>query len=238
MGQINLLDKYPKSKRPIEERGKRKLAGEGWIEPKEKDNESILMDQMLLNRARQFGREYFDGDRLYGYGGYYYDSKYWSMTAKRIVEYYSLPAKSKILDVGCAKGFLLYDIKRQYPDMEIAGIDISEYAITKSKPEIRKFLTEGNAARLPYQNKIFDLVISINTVDHLDIEDCKKALLEIERVKNKHSFITVNAWRNELEKERLEKWNITAKTAMHVDDWKRVFEIVGYTGDYYWFFPE
>ncbi len=237
MAEINLLDLYPSSKRPLEERGKRKLAGVGWIslDREQRDNADILIEYKLLERARQFGKEYFDGDRLYGYGGYYYDSRFWTDTVRRFGGYYKLKEDTAVLDIGCAKGFMLYDFKKLIPNINVAGIDISQYAYEQAMEEIKPFITVGNAKILPYPDRFFELVISINTVDYLPLEECKQALREIERVKKKHSFISVHAWRNDEERERMLKWNITALTYMHVDDWKKLFKEVGYKGDYWWF---
>lgn len=237
MSEINLLDLYPKAKRPIEKRGRRKLAGKGYliknIAPR--DNQEILFEYKLLERARQFGQEYFDADRLYGYGGYYYNPRFWTKTVRRFRDYYHLSEDAWILDVGCAKGFLLYDFMRWSQSLHLRGVDISSYAREHAKSEVKSFISTCNAKSLPFENKSFDLVISINTVDHLPLEECKQAIREIQRVARKNSFITVNAWRNEEERERLLKWNITALTVMHIDDWKQLFCEIGYTGDYYWF---
>jgi len=240
MAEINLLDLYPRSKRPIEERGRRKLAGGGWLmpRPEERDNTEILVEYQLLERARQFGKEYFDGDRLYGYGGYYYHPRFWTDTVRRFRDYYHLADDASVLDVGCAKGFMMYDFKKLMPNITIAGIDISQYAYDNAIEEMKSFIKVGNAKSLPYSDKSFDLVISINTIDHLPLEECKQALREIQRVSKKDAFISVNAWRTDKERELLLKWNLTALTYMHVDDWKRLFEEVGYTGDYYWFIAE
>ena len=220
MGQeINLLDLYPRSKRPIEERGK-------------------LVTEEHRRIARQFGKEYFDGDRLYGYGGYYYHPRFWQATVKRFRDYYRLAEGASVLDVGCAKGFMLHDFKELMPNLAIAGIDISEYGIEHAIETVKPFLRVGNAKELSYEDNSFDLVISINTIHNLPLEECKQALREIQRVSRKHAFITMDAWRTEEERERMMKWNLTALTYMHVDDWKRLFAEVGYTGDYYWFIAE
>jgi ubiquinone/menaquinone biosynthesis C-methylase UbiE len=219
MVEINLLDRYPKSKRPIEERGKH-----------------ITEEHRKI--ARKFGKEYFDGDRLSGYGGYYYHTRFWQETVKRFRDYYNLNNKNSILDVGCGKGFMLHDFKQLLPELNVAGIDISQYAIENAIEDMRQYVQVGNAYELPYPDKSFDLVISINTIHNLPLNLCRKALQEIERVARSHTFITVDAWRNEQEKENLMKWNLTAQTYMHVNDWKKIFDEVGYTGDYYWFFIE
>lgn len=216
---MNLLDSYPRSKRPIEERGN-------------------LITEEHHKVAREFGKEYFDGERLYGYGGYYYHPRFWQATVKRFRGFYQLAEHASVLDVGCAKGFMLHDFKEAMPNLTIAGIDISGYAIEHAIETTKPFLRVGNAKELPYEDKSFDLVISINTIHNLPLEECKQALREIQRVGRKHAFITVDAWRTNEERERMMKWNLTALTYMHVDDWKRLFTEVGYTGDYYWFTAE
>ena len=217
--EINLLDLYPRSKRPIEERAK-------------------LVTEEHRKIARLFGKEYFDGDRMYGYGGYSYHPRFWQATVRRIRDYYQLPEDASVLDVGCAKGFMLHDFKQLMPNLTIAGIDISQYAYDHAIEDVKPFIRVGNAKELPYPDKSFDLVISINTVHNLSFEECKQALCEIQRVSCSHAFITVDAWRNEEEHQRMLMWNLTALTYMHVDDWKKLFEEAGYTGDYYWFIAE
>ena len=214
--EIDLLDQYPRSKRPIEERG------------------ALVSDDHRLV-ARQFGKEFFDGERLYGYGGYEYHPRFWQATVRRFQEYYGLAGNVKVLDIGCAKGFMLHDFKEMSPELTVAGIDISEYAIESSIDTVRQYLEVGNAKSLPFPDDSFDLVISINTVHNLPEKDCRKALREIERVSRGHSFITVDAWRTEKEREQMLKWNLTALTYMHVAQWEKLFREVGYTGDYYWF---
>lgn len=219
MAEINLLDLYPRSKRPIEERSK-------------------LVTEYHRKTARKFGQEYFDGERLFGYGGYNYHPRFWQATVKRFCDYYQLAEDSCVLDVGCGKGFMLHDFKELMPKLTVAGIDISEYAIKHAIENVKFFLRVGNAKELPYEDNSFDLVISINTIHNLPLEECKQALREIQRVTRKHAFVTMDAWRTEEERKRLMKWNLTALTYMHVDDWKKLFAEVGYTGDYYWFIAE
>lgn len=220
MGQeINLLDLYPKSKRPIEERGK-------------------LITEEHRAVARRFDREYFDGDRLTGYGGYNYHPRFWTETVKRFRDHYGLAEDARILDVGAGKGFMLHDFKLLMPKADIRGIDVSQYAHDNAKPESKAFLQVANATALPFEDNSFDLVLAINTIHNLPIEQCKTALREIQRVSRKHAFVVIDAWRNEAEHQALLKWNLTALTYMHVDDWRRTFDEVGYTGDYWWFIAE
>ncbi|HVX14861.1 MAG TPA: class I SAM-dependent methyltransferase [Pirellulales bacterium] len=217
--EIDLLDRYPRSKRPIDER-------------------AALITDDHRRIARQFGKEFFDGDRLCGYGGYHYHPRFWQETVRRIRDYYGLADDAAILDVGCGKGFMLYDFQQLMPRATLAGIDISSYAHEQALPAVKPLLKVGCATQLPYADRSFDLVISINTIHNLPLEGCKQSLREIERVSRGHRFVTVDAWRTDAERDRLLKWILTALTYMHVDDWKRLFAEVGYTGDYYWFIPE
>ena len=103
--------------------------------------------------AKKFSEDYWDGDRRICYGGYRYLEGRWEKVARTIADHYPLPSNPKILDIGCGKGFLLYDFLKVIPDAEIHGIDISEYAIANCKPEIRNNLQVGNAINLPWRTK-------------------------------------------------------------------------------------
>jgi ubiquinone/menaquinone biosynthesis C-methylase UbiE len=182
--------------------------------------------------SRRFGQEYFDGDRKYGYGGYSYDKKYWVATVKNFIEYYALKPNSSILDIGCAKGFMLKDFKSLLPDSKLKGIDISNYAIENAHRDVKNFLIQGNAIALPFSDRTFDLVISINTIHNLKKKDCVESLKEIQRVSKGNSFVMVDGWRSEVEKEKLEAWVLTAQTILSVEQWIELFNEAGYTGDY------
>ena len=241
MAEINLMDRYPHARRPIVARGKLKLARGGRLAvaaTASRTTEDLMVEHALLQTARRFGREYFDGDRLYGYGGYYYDQKFWTPTARRLHEHYQLAAGASVLAVGCAKGFLLHDLKRLYPDLTVAGVDISSYAIEHATPEIKPFVQVGDATRLPFPDRSFDLVVSINTVSNPALAQCRQAIREVMRVSRGRSFITVHAWRTDEQRERLMKWNLTALTSMHVSDWEKLFREINYTGDYYYWFAD
>ncbi len=218
MAEINLLANYPKSKRNIKERVKAK-------NPKD------------VAIARKFGKEFFDGNRNHGYGGFSYNSKYWTDVVKTFIEYWKIEPDTSILDVGCAKGFMLHDLKLKIPTLDIKGVDISEYAIQNSLDSVKDNLMVADAKNLPFEDNSFDIVISINTIHNLDIEDCAKAVKEIERVSRKGAFITVDAYNNDEEKKRMFDWNLTAKTIMSVEEWKIFFNKNNYTGDYFWFIP-
>jgi len=216
--EIDLLKEYPKTKRNIDERGQEKTEEDRAI-------------------ARKFGKEFFDGDRRHGYGGFNYLSRFWQPVIPTFQEYWGLQASNSVLDVGCAKGFMLHDLAEMVPGVEVKGVDISEYAIENAIDDMKSHVQVANATQLPFDDSSFDVVISINTVHNLAREECGVALQEIERVSRGKSFITVDAYRNEDEKKRMFAWNLTAKTIMSVDEWIALFEEVGYTGDYFWFIP-
>ncbi len=216
--EINLMRKYPVTKRNAKERAEQKSEEDRRI-------------------ARQFGKEFFDGDRRYGYGGYNYNPRFWEPVIPDFVKHFGLTKDSSVLDVGCGKGFMLYDLWRAVPGITVRGIDISEYAIENCKDEMKPYLEVGEARKLSFPDNSFDVVISITTLHNLDREGCLQGLREIERVSRGKSFITVDAYRNEEEKKEMEDWNLTALTVMHVDEWKAFFKEAGYTGDYYWFMP-
>ena len=153
-------------------------------------------------------------------------------------DYYDLPDDAAILDIGCAKGFMLNDFKELMPSCTVEGIDVSAYAIDNSLPSVKQYLRAGSAEKLPYPDKSFDLVVSINSIHNLPPERLRTALREVERVSRGHSYVTLDAWRNDQEQENLYKWVLTAESMMHVDDWKKLFNEVGYTGDYWWFIAD
>lgn len=216
--EIDLLKNYPRTPRDVNAR----LASKS-----EKSREI----------ARRFDREFFDGEREFGYGGFSYNEKYWSPVLPDFDQHFGNLATKSILDVGCAKGFMLFDLLRLYPGAKVKGVDISDYAILHSIPEVRPFLQVANAKSLPFKDDEFDLVISINTIHNLNLKECKEALREISRVSRDQAFITVDAYRNEEERERMLAWNLTARTILSVEDWVTLFEEVGYKGDYFWFIP-
>ena len=218
MAEIDLLEHYPKTKRQVHERGQEKTEEDRKV-------------------GRLFGKDYFDGERRFGYGGYQYQPRFWQPVVPTFIKHFGLTPQSSVLDVGCAKGFMLYDLSQALPGITLKGIDISPYAIEHAIEPIKPLLQIGDAAKLPFADKSFDVVISINTVHNLPLEQCKQALKEISRVAKKGSFVTMDAYRTPQEKERMDAWNLTALTYMHVDEWKKLFSEVGYTGDYFWFIP-
>ena len=149
-----------------------------------------------------------------------------------MAQHYELPPKPKILDIGCGKGFLLYDILQVIPEAEVYGIDISSYAISHCKPEISNHLQLGNATNLPWSDNTFDLVISINTFHNLLAYDLDLALREMERVGKQHKYICVESYRNEEEKANLLYWQVTCEAFNTPEEWKWWFQHAKYSGDF------
>ena len=182
--------------------------------------------------SRQFGREYFDGDRKYGYGGFTYHPRFWTETVRLFARHYGLQPHARILDVGCAKGFMLKDFRRLMPLSDLVGLDASTYAIEHADLEVAHHLMVGDARNLPFPDSSFDLVISVNTLHNLERLDCIRAVVEIERVSSGNSFIMVDGWRTQEEREKLEAWTLTAVTMLSASEWISLFENAGYSGDY------
>jgi protein-L-isoaspartate(D-aspartate) O-methyltransferase len=181
--------------------------------------------------AKKFDVEYWDGSRDTGYGGYKYDGR-WLDVARRMARHYGLKSGDCVLDVGCGKGFLLYEFTQAVPGIEVVGLDISRYALEHAKEEVRPFLFEGNAVSLPYPDGSFDLVVSINTLHNLQLPELEKALREIERVGRKAKYILMDGYRNEQEKVNLLYWQLTCECFFTPREWEWIFRATGYTGDY------
>jgi SAM-dependent methyltransferase len=213
VAEVDLLDRYPRTTRDI--------AARAAAVPAQREV------------ASRFAREYFDGDRGQGYGGYRYDGR-WVPVAERFRDHYALRAGQRVLDVGCAKGFLLHDLLHVVPGLRVAGLDLSSYAITHAMDDVRPNLVLGSADRLPFGDRSVDLVVSINTVHNLDRAACVRALAEIERVSRRHRYVQVDSWLNESQREKFERWQLTARTYFDPAGWRGLFAEAGYRGDYYW----
>ena len=181
--------------------------------------------------ARHFDREYFDGDRKFGYGGYRYDGR-WRPFARTLADHYGLTPGGHVLDIGCGKGFLLHDFRIEVPGVEIAGVDVSTYAIENAMEDVRPFVRVADATTLPYPDKSFDLVVSVNTLHNLRLPELARALKEMERVGRGGKYIVVDGYRTEREKVNLMYWQLTCESLMAPEAWQWVFDQVGYTGDF------
>ena len=181
--------------------------------------------------ACRFGRDYWDGERRYGFGGYRYDGR-WRKVAEAMINHYGLKSGARILDVGCGKGFLLYEFTQALPGCEIAGIDISDYAVANAKPEVKDRLTVGSCVELPWPDRSFDFVVSITTLHNLKNYELWPALREIQRVGRGAKHVTIESYRNEREKANLLYWQLTCRAFMTPEEWEFVFAETGYDGDY------
>lgn len=187
--------------------------------------------------AKQWGFDYWDGDRRTGYGGMRYDGR-WRPVAEAMARHYGLKAGDRILDVGCGKAFLLYEFTQVVPGVGVAGLDISAYALAHAKEEVRPFLTEGRAHQLPYADRSFDLVLSINTLHNLPCYELDQALREVERVGRRHKFLCVESYRTEEEKANLLYWQLTCEAFHTPEEWDWWFRQTGYSGDHGFIFFE
>ncbi|MBU0480954.1 MAG: methyltransferase domain-containing protein [Proteobacteria bacterium] len=187
--------------------------------------------------AKRFDYEYWDGDRRNGYGGFHYDGR-WEPMARRLIDHYGLQDGQRVLDVGCGKGFLLYELKRILPGLVVRGLDISPYALENAKEEIRPFLDLGHARQLPYQDQSFDFILSLTTLHNLYLFDLMAALRELERVKSGNSYLVVESYRNEEEKANLLHWQLTCEAFFTPEEWEYIFAETGYSGDYSFIFFE
>ena len=214
MPEFNLLGAPPKIMRDVGER------------MRNKDRNRPL--------ALKYDFEYFDGTRDQGYGGYHYDGR-WVQVAKTIVERYGLKSGDRILDVGCAKGFLMKDIVDVLPGLEVWGLDVSQYAIEHCHPDVTGRMLRGSCDSLPFANAVFQAVVAVNVIHNLDRRGVVQALREIERVGSPGcAFVQIDAYRNDDELEIFEAWMLTARTYCKPHEWEAIFHEANYTGDYFW----
>jgi ubiquinone/menaquinone biosynthesis C-methylase UbiE len=214
MAEIDLLRSLPKTGRDISARASAKTA------------ERIAI-------ARQFGEMYFDGPREYGYGGYRYDGR-WITVAQEIIRHFGLAAGKRVLDVGCAKGFLVKDLMKVCPGLEAFGLDVSEYALMHCETEVAGRLHLGTATKLPFPDRSFDAVISINTIHNLERGGVIQALREMERLAPGRGFVQVDAYHTPEQRALFEQWVLTARFHDYPRAWLGVFKEAGYTGDWNW----
>lgn len=214
MGEVDLLRALPKPKRNIEKRHEAK-------------------DPAVIAIAKQYGEMYWDGPREYGYGGYNYDGR-WRPVARDIIEHFGLVAGARVLDVGCGKGFLVKDLMLECPGLEAFGLDVSLYAITHAPPELTGRLHLGTAEKLPFADKSFDCVISLNTIHNFSRNGVIKVMKEIQRLSAGKAFVQVDSYYTQEQKEVFESWVLTADFYDYPDGWVAAFEEAGYTGDYFW----
>jgi len=182
--------------------------------------------------AKQWGYDYWDGDRRINYGGYRYMPGRWAPVGQAMIDHYGLKPGDKILDIGCGKGFQLYELTQLLPGLEVHGVDVSSYAIENGKEEIKDHLQVGNANSLPFPDDYFDFVFSVTALHNLHNYDLDKALREMERVGKNNKYLCVEAYRNEEEKANLLYWQVTCEAFCTPEEWEWWFKQTGYNGDY------
>ena len=183
-------------------------------------------------KAREFEYDYWDGERRFGYGGYKYIKDRWKQVAEDLIENYNLDNNSSVLDVGCGKAFILYEMKKILPNLKISGFDISKYGVENAKEEVKDFLFTHNAKdKFPFKDNSFDLVITLACLHNLKINDLENSIKEIQRV-GKNSYIMVEGYRSELELFNLQCWALTAESFFDDDEWLWIFNKCNYSGDY------
>ena len=218
MTEVDLLRRYPRAKRKIQAR-----------------NTARTPEAIAL--SKQYGFDYFDGSRETGYGGYRYDGR-WIPIVEDIVAHFGLQPGDRVLDVGCAKGFLVKDLMKVCPGLEAFGVDISEYALMNCEPEVVGRLHLGNAIKLPFPDRSFAAVIAINVLHNLHRAECITAVREVQRLAPGKGYVQVDSYRSEAEKQQFLDWVLTAETHYDPDGWRALFAEAGYTGDYYWTITE
>ena len=182
-------------------------------------------------RAKEWGFDYWDGERRFGFGGMRYDGR-WLPLAEAMVAHYGLKPGDRVLDIGCGKAFLLHEFTRACPGIEVAGLDLSAYGVANAKEEVRPHLVVGNATDLPWPDGHFDLVISINTFHNLQVHDLDRALREMQRVGKGRGYLCVESYRTEREKANLLYWQLTCESFHRPEGWLWLMERAGYTGDH------
>jgi len=182
--------------------------------------------------AKQYEKDYWDGDRRYGYGGYKYMPGRWEPVAEELIKIYKLNNHSSVLDVGCGKAFLLYEMKLLLPGLKVVGFDISEHGIAEAKEKIRESLFIYKAQdQYPFKDNEFDLVISLGCFHNLRIFELQTALSEMERV-GEHGYIMLESYRNEQELFNLQCWALTCESFFDTEEWLWLYKHFRYTGDY------
>jgi len=192
----------------------------------------VFVKDKQLREARQYGKEYFDGNRLYGYGGYTYDPKYWAQVASDFVEHFSIELNASILEIGCAKGFFLYELQRILHQPKLSGIDISSYALELAHPSLIAELQNSCVSALFDSIKTYDFIFAINLLSELPTEQILPTLMTIERLSLKSSYVNLLTWDSESQKQMIDAWNITSQSILTRSEWIHLLKQASYTGYY------
>ena len=209
-----------------------------YVTPLHKATSRAYIDRMVdekvhcMLKAKEYEADYWDGDRRYGYGGYKFMPDRWKPVAEALIKNYDLNNDSSVLDVGCGKGFLLYEMKLLLPGLKVAGFDISKHGLENAKEEIKDALFIHRAQDpYPYQDNEFDLVISLGCIHNLRVFELEMTLQEIERV-GRQGYIMMESYRNEQELFNVQCWALTCESFFDHEEWPWIYNHFGYTGDY------
>jgi len=217
----------------------RRMMVDGQVRTADVTDRRIIAAMLGLPRERFFPADksqlaYLDLDAAVSAAGRPVRCLLKPMVLAKLIQATDVGDGDRVLDVGCAKGFLLHDLRQVVPGLDVVGLDISGYAIAHAMPDVRPRLVRASAEHLPFADRSVDVVISINTVHNLDRPACVRALVEIERVSRGHRYVQVDSWLNEVQREKFERWQLTALTYSDPAGWRRLFAEAGYHGDYYW----
>ena len=209
-----------------------------FVTPLHQATKRKYLDRMVddkvrcMLKAKEYESDYWDGDRRFGYGGYKYIEDRWKPVAEALIDKYALTNASSVLDVGCGKAFLLFEMKRLLPKLRVVGFDISRHGLSDAKKEIRDSLFIHRAQETyPYEDNEFDLVMSLGCFHNLRIFELKAALAEVERV-GKQGYVMLESYRNEQEQFNLQCWALTCEAFFDHEEWCWIYKNFGYTGDY------
>ncbi len=204
----------------------------GYFNKKLKVRSQVAKKRNIVNKieAWKLAKEYYDGKRINGYGGFKYDGR-WLKLLPKILKRYKLNKNSKFLDLGCKKGFLLKDLNTLVPGIKSYGVENHSYPLKKIK-NLKSKIILSNYYDLPFKNKYFDFVIAFNSIYMQSLGDVIKTLVEINRV-SKKSYIVLASGENEKEIYKFYKWTLIGTSIQLKKDWLKLFKKIGYKGDYY-----
>ncbi len=204
----------------------------GYFKKKIKVRSKVAKERTVVNKmyAWELGKEYYDGNRLNGYGGFKYDGR-WLKLLPKLIKRYKLTSKSKVLDLGCKKGFLLKDLNILLPGVKSYGIENHSYALKKAI-KCKSKLIRSEYTKLPFKNKSLDFVIAFNSLYMQNLGDVIKSLKEIQRV-SKNSYVVLASGENDSERNKFYKWTLIGTSILLKKEWKILFKKIGFRGDYY-----
>lgn len=205
----------------------------GYFKKKPANRSKKLLKRKINNKIIAFDnpKEFYDGHRDFGYGGFKYDGR-WIPLIEKIIHRYNLKKNCKVLDLGCKKGFFLKSFKEVYPTAEVYGIEDHSYPLTFIDKNLRKNVILSSYESIPFKNNFFDFIIGFSSIYRYNLGGVLNILREIERT-SKNSYVTLASFSNKKEKELFEKWTLTGTTILSKSDWKKVFKYCEYTGDYF-----